>query len=91
MCQCVFDYITRYLEIKFIGNPIYTVKTVSFTIANQTEWYDVSLFNTYFLDFLNTLLYYENISYRVDLGLEIKDTMDTYLGVGMKTYKIYRL
>lgn len=87
----VFDYITRYLGIQFIGNPIYTVKTVSFTIANQTEWYDVSLFNTYFLDFLNTLLYYESISYRVDLGLEIKDTMDTYLGVGMKTYKIYRI
>jgi hypothetical protein len=87
----VLDYIGRYLGIKFIGNPIYTVKSISFSIANQMEWYDVSLFNTYLLDFLSTLLYYENISYKVDLNLEITETKDTYLGVGIKTYKVYKI
>jgi hypothetical protein len=87
----VLDYIGRYLGIKFIGNPIYTVKSISFSIANQTEWYDVSLFNTYLLDFLSTLLYYENISYKVDLNLEISETKDLYMGVGIKTYKVYKI
>ena len=87
----VFDYIQRYLGIKFIGNPIYTVKSISFSIANQTEWYDVSLFNTYLLDFLSTLLYYESISYKVDLNLEITETKDFYMGVGLKTYKVYKI
>lgn len=87
----VLDYVGRYLGIKFIGNPIYTVKTISFSIANQTEWYDVSLFNSYLLDFLSTLLYYESISYKVDLNLEITETKDMYMGIGLKTYKIYKI
>ena len=87
----VLDYIGRYLGIKFIGNPIYTVKTISFSIANQTEWYDVSLFNSYLLDFLSALLYYESISYKVDLNLEVKETKDFYMGIGVKTYKIYKI
>jgi hypothetical protein len=87
----VLDYVGRYLGIKFIGNPIYTVKTISFSIANQTEWYDVSLFNSYLLDFLSTLLYYESISYKVDLNLEIIETKEAYLGVGIKTYKLYKI
>ena len=87
----VLDYIGRYLGIRFIGNPIYTVKSISFSIANQTEWYDVSLFNTYLLDFLSTLLYYENISYKVDLNLETEETKDIYMGIGIKTYKIYKI
>jgi hypothetical protein len=87
----VFDYIQRYLGIRFIGNPIYTVKSISFSIANQTEWYDVSLFNTYLVDFLNFLLYYEALSYKVDLNLNITETKDLYLGIGMKTYKIYKI
>ena len=87
----VFDYISRYLGIRFIGNPIYTVKSISFSIANKTEWYDVSLFNTYLLDFLNALLYYESLSYKVDLGLEVTETKDLYMGVGVKTYKVYKL
>lgn len=87
----VLDYIGRYLGIRFIGSPIYTVKSISFSIANQTEWYDVSLFNTYLLDFLSALLYYESISYKVDLNLEITETKDFYMGVGLKTYKIYKI
>ena len=87
----VLDYIGRYLGIRFIGNPIYTVKSISFSIANDTEWYDVSLFNIYLLDFLSTLLYYENISYKVDLNLEIEETKDIYMGIGIKTYKIYKI
>jgi hypothetical protein len=87
----VFDYIQRYLGIKFIGNPVYTVKSISFSIANDTTWYDVSLFNSYLLDFLNTLLYYESISYKVDLNLEITETKDMYMGIGLKTYKIYKI
>ena len=87
----VLDYIERYLGIKFIGEPVYTVKTLSFSIANQTEWYDVSLFNSYLLDFLSTLLYYESISYKVDLNLEITETKDLYMGIGLKTYKIYKI
>ena len=85
----VFDYISRYLGIRFIGNPIYTVKTISFSIANQTEWYDVSLFNSYLLEFLDTLLYYESISYKVDLNLEVTENKELYFGAGVKTYKIY--
>jgi hypothetical protein len=87
----VLDYVGRYLGIRFIGNPIYTVKTLSFSIANQTEWYDVSLFNTYLLDFLSALLYYESISYKVNLNLEVQETKDLYMGIGIKTYKIYKI
>ena len=32
----VFDYISRYLGINFVGEPIYTVKSISFSIANNT-------------------------------------------------------
>jgi hypothetical protein len=76
---------------KFIGKPVYNIKTISFSIANQTEWYDVSLFNTYLLDFLSTLLYYESISYKVNLNLEVTETKDMYMGIGLKTYKIYEI
>lgn len=87
----VFDYMERYLGIKFIGKPVYNIKTISFSIAEKQDWYDVSLFNSYLLDFLNCLLYYENLNYKVDLGLTITDDLDFYYGIGIKTYKIYRL
>lgn len=87
----VFDYISRYLGIKFIGNPIYTIKSINFSIANDTDWYDVSLFNSYLLDFLNYLLYYESISYKVDLGLKITEEKEFYCGVGMLTYKLHNI
>ena len=87
----VFDYISRYLGIEFVGNPVYTIKSVSFSIKNNFEWYDVSLFNSYFTEFLNYLLYYENISYKVDLGIRVEENKDFYCGIGIKTYKIYRI
>lgn len=87
----VFDYISRYLGIKFIGNPVYTVKTISFSIQNDTTWYDVSLFNSYLLEFLECLLYYESISYKVDLNLDIQETKDFYSGVKIMTYKVYKI
>lgn len=87
----VFDYISRYLGINFVGEPIYTVKSISFSIANNTEWYDVSLFNSYLVEFLNYLLYYESLNYKVDLSLKIIENKDFYLGIGVKTYKIYQL
>ena len=87
----VFDYISRYLGIKFVGNPVYTVKTISFSIENDTTWYDVSLFNSYLLEFLECLLYYESLSYKVDLNLNIQETKEFYYGVDIMTYKIYQL
>lgn len=87
----VFDYISRYLGIKFIGNPVYTVKTISFSIQNDTTWYDVSLFNSYLLEFLECLLYYESISYKVDLNLNIIETKEFYCGIDVMTYKLYRI
>lgn len=85
----VFDYMTRYLGIEFEGTPVYTIKNINFAIKNKKEWYDVSLFNNYILDFLDYLLYFENMNYRVDLGLNIKEDLDFYCGLGVLTYKIY--
>jgi len=87
----VFDYISRYLGIRFVREPVYTIKTISFSIENDTSWYDVSLFNSYLIEFLDFLLYYENLNYKVKFDLEITETKDFYCGIGMKTYKIYRL
>ena len=87
----VFDYISRYLGIRFVGDPVYTIKTISFSIENDTAWYDVSLFNTYLIEFLDYLLYYESLNYKVNFNLEITETKDFYCGIGAKTYKIYRL
>jgi hypothetical protein len=87
----VFDYISRYLGIKFVGNPVYTIKSINFSIANDTEWYDVSLFNSYLIDFLNYLLYYESLNYKVDLGIKITEDKEFYCGIGVKTYKIYNI
>ena len=87
----VFVYMERYLGIKFVGKPVYNIKTISFSITEKQDWYDVSLFNSYLLDFLNHLLYYESLSYKVDLGLSITGDLDFYYGVGIKTYKIYKI
>jgi len=87
----VFDYISRYLGIEFVGNPVYTIKYISFSIKNNREWYDVSLFNDYLLEFLNYLLYFEKLNYKVDLGITIEENKEFYLGVDAVTYKIYRL
>ena len=54
----VFEYMSRYLGIEFIGEPIYTVQLISFTLKNNPMWYDISLFNRYLTEFLNYLLYY---------------------------------
>jgi hypothetical protein len=87
----VFDYMSRYLGIKFVGSPVYTIKTISFSIANDTSWYDISLFNSYLLEFLDCLLYYEELNYKVDFGINIKETKDFYFGLGALTYKIYSI
>ena len=87
----VFDYMERYLGIKFTGKPVYTIKTINFAITEKQDWYDVSLFNSYLLDFLGCLLYYESLSYKVDLGLTITENLDYYCGLGVKTYKIYKI
>ena len=87
----LFDYMPRYLGIKFVGDPVYTTKSINFSIGNDTEWYDVSLFNTYLIDFLNCLLYYESLNYKVDLGLKIMEDKKFYLGSGVMTYKIYEI
>jgi hypothetical protein len=87
----VFDYMSRYLGIKFVGSPVYTIKTISFSIAHDTSWYDISLFNSYLLEFLDCLLYYEELNYKVDFGINIKETKDFYFGLGALTYKIYSI
>ncbi len=87
----VFDYMSRYLGIIFKGSPIYTTKLISFSIENSQSWYDVSLFNTYLVDFLNYLLYYENLNYDVDLDLTITEDKKFYYGIGVRTYKLYRV
>lgn len=87
----VFDFIKRYLGIRFVGEPIYTVKTISFSIANETDWYDVALFNEYFIEFLNYLLYFENIQYKVDMDLKIVENEKFYSGYQIITYVLYKL
>lgn len=87
----VLEYMGRYLGIKFEGDPVYTTKSISFSITNKTKQYDVSLFDEYLLEFLDYLLYYENLSYKVELNLEIEETKNFYCGVDIKTYKIYKL
>lgn len=87
----VFDYISRYLGIRFAGDPIYTSKSISFSIDNNTSSYDVSLFNTYLIEFLDTLLYYENLGYKVDWNLDITGEEELYCGMNIMTYKLYKL
>ena len=86
----VFEYMRRYLGIVFKGEPVYTVKTLSFSIENQSE-YDASLFSTYLIEFLNYLLYFESINYKPSSELTITEDIDFYCGIGLKTYKLYRL
>lgn len=86
----VFEYMRRYLGIIFKGEPVYTVKTLSFSIENSSE-YDASLFNTYLIEFLNYLLYFESINYKPSSELTITEKLDFYCGIGLKTYKLYIL
>ena len=87
----VFDYMRRFLGINFIGEPVYTIKSISFTLDSSLVGEDISLFNRYLTEFLNYLLYYESLSYRIDgLGLEIKDNLEFYGGIGVITFKIYK-
>lgn len=88
----VFDYMSRYLRIEFIGEPVYTTKSVSFSIKNNPEWSDISLFNRYLTEFLEYLLYYESLSYNIEgLGLTVSDDLDFYCGIGAKTFKRYEI
>ena len=86
----VFEYMKRYLGIRFKGEPVYTVRTISFSIENSSE-YDASLFSTYLIEFLNYLLYFESINYKPSSDLTITEELDFYCGVGVKTYKLYKL
>ena len=87
----IFDYMERYLGIEFEGTPVYTIRSINFSISKKQEWYDVSLFNSYLLDFLNYLLYFENLGYRVDLGLDINEDVSFYYGADSITYKLYNI
>ena len=87
----VIDYMSRYLGIEFVGDPVYTIKNISFSIANDTSWYDISLFNAYLIEFLDYLLYYENLNYKVDFGINITETKEFYFGAGVLTYQLYQL
>lgn len=86
----VFEYMSRYLGIEFIGEPIYTVQLISFTLKNNPMWYDISLFNRYLTEFLNYLLYYEKLSYSIEgLGITVEDNLSFYCGIDVKTFKRY--
>ena len=87
----IFDYMKRFLGINFIGEPVYTIKSISFTLDNSLVGEDIAVFNRYLVEFLNYLLYYESLNYRINgLGLEIKDNLEFYCGIGTTTFKLYK-
>lgn len=86
----VFEYMVRYLGIVFKGEPVYTVRTLSFSIEDRPE-YDASLFNYHLVEFLNYLLYFESLNYNPSSDLIISEDIKFYCGVGVKTYKLYEL
>ena len=87
----VFEYMKKYLGIEFVGDPIYTVNTISFTLSNNIVDSDIALFNKYLIEFLDNLIYYGKLNYYISgLELEVKDRLEFYCGVESITYKLYK-
>ena len=87
----VFDYMKKYLGIKFKGNITYTVSEVIFDIEDVTvknlQYYIESL-----KSFLSSLLYYGDLIAEINkMNLILDNTIDISVGCDIQQYKEYHL
>ena len=82
----VFDYIDKYLGIKF-KNIIYTAETISFEVE-EIETYNINTFVNSLRNFLSALLYYGELSSTLEMiNLIIKGEIHTNVSSGIIRYK----
>lgn len=87
----VLEYMQRYLNLK-ITNIIYSVEVLSFTIEEVTLTdIDEKIFYDALIDFLEALLYFKNVSIRIELiNLHLSNELNNYIGTGVISYEEYR-
>lgn len=86
----VFDFMKKYLGFE-ITDIKYTVKTLSFRIKSiKLVDIDENVFYNSLLEFLNTLLYFNDLDIKIDnIDLWLSNTLRNYIGENTTTYKEY--
>lgn len=86
----IFEYMENYLKILSIKDINYTTNYLEIKLSSDLVLLNESQFITLFKDFLNELLYFQNIEINVDsINLSLKGDINTYLGTNLSSYKKY--
>lgn len=82
----VFDYMRSFLNLGFEGDIVYTTRYIEFNLTNITLS-DENLFYESMRDFLNALLYFQEL--RVNIGtinLILTGNIDNFVGSNLTCY-----
>lgn len=84
----VFDYMQKYLNLEFIGGDIiYTPRYVEFSL-DTLNINDENLFYTTLKDFLDALLYYQELNVNIGkVNLSIENRLVSYINGGAVVYR----
>lgn len=82
----VFDYMKSFLGLKFEGEIIYTTKYIEFTLS-EVSLSDENLFYESLKDFLDSLLYYQELKTNIgNINLILTGDIDNYVGSNITCY-----
>ena len=86
----VFEYMKNFLGLEFEGDIVYTSKNLSFSLSG-IKGSDASLFNNYLKDFLDSLLYFETIDYKLsEISIIIESDTEVFTNSDIITYKRFK-
>ena len=86
----VFDYMHSFLGLQFEGDIVYTSKVLSFSLSG-IKGSDASLFNSYLKEFIESLLYFETMDYKLsEISITIKSDTEAYTSNNIITYKRFK-
>lgn len=85
----VFDYMKKYLNLKFQSDIVYTVNSIELKI-DTTDTKDINLFYNSLKGFLDALLYYQELVMSIGiLNLILGGYISSSISKGCLTYKTY--
>ena len=79
-----------FLGLQFEGDIVYTSKVLSFSLSG-IKGSDASLFNSYLKEFIESLLYFETMDYKLsEISITIKSDTEAYTSNNIITYKRFK-
>ena len=86
----VFEYMKTFLKLEFSGDIVYTSKVLSFSLSD-IKGSDASLFNSYLKAFMEALMYYEILDYKLsEVTITIEADIKAYTNNNIVTCKRFK-